>query len=139
MLQADRLALPASANAIQPTGDERGSRSRAVRAPIAEVSAYLQKILGQRLTAVIANVNDPKAVGEWSHGTRQPHPKAEQRLRAAFQIAVYLSDHEGPGAIRAWFIGMDPELDDQAPAEVLASGSSPRPVMQAARSFVMRG
>jgi len=139
MARTPETVVPLPGTSVGAIRDPDRSRDRAVRAPIAEISGVLQDVLGQRLTATIARVNDPKAVGAWARGTRTPHPESERRLRAAFQIAAVLGQHEGPGTVRAWFMGMDPELDDQAPAEVLAQNEDPRPVMRAARTFVAHG
>ena len=59
-----------------------------------------------------SSVKDPKATGKWAQG-RQPHPDTEQRLRAARQI---LEVHS-PQTARVWSIGMNPPLDDDAPAQ----------------------
>jgi hypothetical protein len=42
---------------------------------------------------------------------------------------------DSPAVVRAWFMGMNPQLDDENPAEVLAEGRS-REVMAAARAYV---
>ena len=39
--------------------------------------------------------------------------------------------------VRAWFVGMNPDLDDRAPALVL--GEDPVGVLQAARAFLAHG
>ena len=110
---------------------------RAMRAPICEIATYLQDLFGQKLTAVIAGVHDPKAVGKWARGERRPHPDAAQRLRAAFQVAEFLMQAESRQTVRAWFMGMNPQLDDRAPALVI--GEEPMQVMQAARAFLAGG
>jgi hypothetical protein len=112
-----------------------GPHERATRANIADVAKYLQDLLGQKLTALIAGVQDPKAVGEWARSKRHPQPDAEQRLRAAFQIAELLLQAEAPQTVRAWFVGMNPFLDDRSPALVIAEGDSIRAI-QAARAFL---
>lgn len=111
------------------------AHARATRASVAEVARYLQDLFGQKLTALMAGVHDPKAVGEWGRGTRQPQPEAEQRTRAAFQVAELLLQKESPQTVRAWFVGMNPHLDDEAPAVVIAEGDPAR-AMQAARAFL---
>jgi hypothetical protein len=112
-----------------------GPHERATRASSSEIAKYLQELLGQKLTGLIAGVQDPKAVGEWARGKRQPHPDAEQHLRAAFQIAELLLQAEAPQTVRAWFVGMNPFLEDRSPALVIAGGDAVR-VMQAARAFL---
>jgi len=97
----------------------------------------LQDVLGQRLVAIIAGVSDAKAVSKWARGGRSPHPETDQRLRNAYQIVHLLLERESPETVRAWFVGMNPDLDDQAPAMVL--GKDPMGVLQAARTFLAHG
>jgi hypothetical protein len=126
---------------VQTVGDGPANAdiayARAMRAGIREVATYLQDLFGQKLTAVMAGVQDPKAVGKWARGEREPHPEMEKRLRAAFQVAEFLMQVESRQAVRAWFTGMNPQLDDHAPALVL--GEEPTQVMQAARAFLAGG
>ena len=116
---------------------ERRAYAQATRTRTPEVVSSLQGLLGQRLTAVIAGVNNAKAVGQWARGERTPHPGAEQRLRAALQVAQLLLAAESPETVRSWFVGMNPDLDDQAPA--LAIADDPTRVLQAARTFLAHG
>ena len=109
----------------------------AVRAPVSEVAGRLQDVLGQRLTAVVAGVNDAKAVGRWARGARSPHPDAERRLRNAYQVVGVLLEYDAPETIRAWFGGMNPHLGDHAPAQVIAT--EPEQVLQAAQAFIAHG
>jgi hypothetical protein len=94
----------------------------------------LQDTLGQRLTAVVAGISDAKAVGKWARGAREPQPEAESRLRNAFQVTQLLLEKESPETVRAWFLGMNPDLDDRAPA--LLIGEEPQRVLLAARAFL---
>ena len=87
--------------------------------------------------AVIAGVSDAKAVGKWARGERSPHPEAERRLRDAYHITQLLLQSEDSETLRAWFIGMNPSLDDQAPALLLAD--NPQAVLGAARNFLAYG
>src|ERR1700738_3024871 len=93
--------------------------TRAIRASVPETAARLQEVLGQRLTAVVAGVNDAKAVGQWARGLCSPHPEAERRRRDASQVVCLLLEYAAPETIRAWFGGMNPHLGDQAPALVV--------------------
>ncbi|MGQ9676108.1 MAG: XRE family transcriptional regulator [Chloroflexota bacterium] len=115
----------------------RAAHDLAARTPIAAVAGYLQDALGQRLTAVIARVSDTKAVGQWAKGTRRPHPEVETRLRHAFQVVQLLMQVESSETVRAWFLGMNPELDDQSPAMMIAE--DPQAVLQAAKFFLAHG
>jgi hypothetical protein len=113
------------------------AHARAVRHNIAEIARYLQEVLGQSLTALIADVRNPKAVGKWARGDRIPHPAAEQRLRAAYQVTEELIRVESPQTIRTWFLSMNPLLEDELPARALAR--DPVSVLKAARLFASSG
>src|SRR5712691_8427532 len=93
---------------------EQAAHSLAMRLDIPSLVRSLQDVLGQRLVAVIAGVSDAKAVGRWARGDRAPHPEAERRLRHAFHITQLLLQQESAETVRAWFVGLNPDLDDQA-------------------------
>jgi hypothetical protein len=118
------------------TIDKVGPHDRAVRAGPDELASRLQAVLGQKLTALLAGTPDPKAVGEWARGGRAPHPGKEARLRLAFQIVELLLQAESERTVRAWFLGMNPYLDDRSPASVIASGKEPRAALEAAYAFL---
>ncbi|MBI4493875.1 MAG: XRE family transcriptional regulator [Chloroflexi bacterium] len=116
---------------------EQAAHGLATRLEVPSLVRSLQDVLGQRLVAVIAGVSDAKAVGKWARGERVPHPEAERRLRHAFYITQLLLQQESAETVRAWFIGMNPDLDDQAPA--LALTEHPQEVLSAARDFLANG
>ena len=116
---------------------EQAAHNLATRLDLPTMVRSLQDVLGQRLVAVIAGVSDAKAVGKWARGERTPHPDAERRLRDAFQITQLLLQHESAETVRAWYLGMNPDLDDQAPALMLAE--HPQEVLLAARNFLANG
>lgn len=104
------------------------------------IAAALQSLLGQRIVACMAGADDPKAVGRWARGERNPRIETEQRLRAAYQIHQLLSMAESPETARAWFIGMNPHLEDRAPFAVLGEEPAQGPrVLEAAKAFVVNG
>lgn len=116
---------------------DREAHRQAVRTDMATIARYLQEVLGQRLTAVIADVSDAKAVGRWAQARQTPRPEVEKRLRLAFQITQMLMAVDSANTVRAWFTGMNPELDDASPALMIAK--EPVRVLQAARSFLANG
>ncbi len=116
---------------------EQAVHGLATRLNTASLARSLQDVLGQRLVAVIAGVSDAKAVGKWARGERSPHPEAERRLRHAFHVTQLLLQHESAETVRAWFVGMNPDLDDRAPALLLAE--DPHAVLMAARNFLANG
>ena len=106
-----------------------------VQEDFASVVEFLVELLGVRLTAHMAGVQRT-TVSRWQAGTHRPHDAStEQKLRDARQIATVLLAADNIHTVRAWFIGMNPQLDDEAPLEVIARGNS-RAAMSAARSFV---
>ena len=119
------------------TAVRQAAHAHAVRAQVSEVATRLQDVLGQRMTAVVAGVNDAKAVGQWARGLRSPHPDAERRLRDAYQVVCLLLEYDAPDTVRAWFGGMNPHLGDQAPARLI--GTEPEQVLQAAQAFIANG
>src|SRR5688572_27291459 len=109
----------------QPDAGElfRIAHRRAVQATPAEMAAFMQKLLGQPLTAYMTGIANPKAVGKWARGERSPRLPAEAKLREAFQVAVLISEFDDEETARAWFMGMNPTLDHRAPAWVIANQS----------------
>lgn len=114
------------------------AHERAVSFEVKDVARYLQEVLGQKLVAYMADVSDPKRVGRWAQGAQAPRDEAERRLRAAFQIFHLLLAEESPHVIRAWFIGMNPQLDDDSPAEAIREGRL-KETLAAAKAFVAGG
>jgi hypothetical protein len=99
------------------------------------MAAYLRRILGERITALATGATDPKAIGEWVRGAGQPGPEVERRLRDAFYVAGMLMETESPQTVKAWFIGRNPQLDDRAPALVIAE-DDPMEVIRAAHAYL---
>ena len=114
------------------------AHGNSVRLETPAVAKYLQELLGTRVLAVITGSRDPKALASWIEGTRQPRPKVEQRLRAALQTVEILMDVETGHVVRAWFIGINPQLEDETPADALAADRL-KDVVSAARAFVRAG
>jgi len=116
---------------------EKAVHGLSTRVDLPTLVRSLQDVLGQQLVAVIAQVSDSKAVGKWAKGERSPHPETERRLRDAFYVVQLLLQYESTAVARAWFLGMNPDLDDRSPALVLAE--RPQDVLKAARSFIANG
>ena len=114
------------------------AHQRAVSFGIADIARFLQENLGQRLVAFLADVADPKTVGKWASSQQKPRHEAELRLRAAFQIFHLLQNEESPHTVRAWFIGMNPQLDDESPAQAIREDRV-RDALVAAKAYVAGG
>lgn len=113
------------------------AHARTVTLTIADIAEFLRDTLGSKLTAHIAGVSDAKMVGRWAEGTK-PAAAREKRLRDTYQIFQVLLKAEDEYVARAWFIGMNPLLDDETPADSLREGRA-RDVMAAARAFERSG
>ncbi|MDP8931627.1 MAG: XRE family transcriptional regulator [Actinomycetota bacterium] len=105
-----------------------------MRAQTHEITAFLQEIFGAKLVAHMAGVSDDKRVNKWIKGEGMGQ-QSEARLRAAYQIAWFLLAHDTAETVRAWFIGMNPQLDYVAPAEAIREDRH-RHAMVAAEAFV---
>jgi hypothetical protein len=111
---------------------------KAVESTIKDVVEYMQEVLGQKLVAYIAEVANPRTVGRWAAGERTPRTEHEQRLRCAYQTFQLLLAEESPHTVRAWFLGLNPQLDDESPAQSIREGNF-RNVLVAAKAFLAGG
>ncbi len=109
-----------------------------VNLSISEVVKLLQDGLGTKLVAHLAKVSDPKAVADWANGSRPPRGAAEARLRTALQVFRLLQEADSSHVARAWFIGLNPQLEDEAPANALREDRL-KDVLAAARAFAQAG
>jgi hypothetical protein len=119
------------------TLDPQTVEREAVTADFAVVAGWLQDQLGQQLTAYLAGLRDPKVVGKWRKGNAS-RPAAEFRCRTAYSAARMLVDAYGANTARAWFLGSNSRLDDEAPAWLLRHADEPgdvRFLVPAARAF----
>ena len=65
-----------------------------------------------------------------------------RRLRLAYQVAGLLAERDQPRVIQAWFQGMNPQLEDWAPARMIREGAPDdvgTRVLAAARAFASVG
>jgi len=109
--------------------------------PFSEIVRYLQDLLSRRLTAVIAGVKDGKTIARWAAGETADMrgPEKELRLRTAFQIAyMLLQSSDSPQTVKAWFMGLNPQLGDTSPAEAIREDRL-QDALAAARAFVAGG
>jgi len=120
-----------------PAAEAMHAHQGSIQASIADVAATLQELFGQRLVAVMVGADHPKTVGRWVRGEHRPQPEYEQALRDGYQVAMLLLQAEDRDTVRAWFVGMNPYLDDRAPTLVLRE--RPTDVMRAARAYLAGG
>lgn len=102
----------------------------------------LLEVVPNSVVARLAGVSEPRAAQDWATERRRPHPQTEARLRLALHISLMIQEAYGAHAAEAWWLGLNPGLDDQAPADLLAAsgvqaiGAS---LLAAARFFLTDG
>jgi len=113
---------------------------QAITASIPMLASLLQDVLSRRLTAYITGVKDAKTVARWANGeiTEIRDQAVEQRLRTTYEITRLLLEGDSAQTVRAWFIGLSPELGDVSPAEAIHEGQL-REALAAARLFAFAG
>ncbi|THJ65632.1 hypothetical protein E8P82_11720 [Arthrobacter echini] len=102
----------------------------------------LREILGAKLVAYLGSVKETRAVRQWADGERKPSAEVMQRLRDAYHVAALLHQHETAPVVQAWFMGMNPQLDDVPPARLLREGrleDAGPAVLATARAFAAAG
>jgi hypothetical protein len=127
------------------TSDQRpGLRAYedSIRLPFPELVSGLREILGVRLVAYIGGVKSARSVSTWADGSGEPGERDRERLRHAFHAAAVLRERYDVVTVQSWFKGMNPSLNDQAPAQVLRDSDpfdGARDVIAAAKSFAYIG
>ncbi|WP_253259529.1 hypothetical protein [Subtercola boreus] len=83
-----------------------------------------------------------RQVAEWATGETKLSTDKLDRLRTAYFIAALLREREGAATVQSWFKGMNPQLDDAAPAQLLREeplDTAGPAVVAAARAFAFIG
>lgn len=114
---------------------------KAATAEFPEIIENLVSIIGRRLTAYIASIEDARAIDRWLEDVK-PQQDVQQRLRLAYHVVGMLSQFDTHAVVQAWLIGLNPELNDQVPIRLLREGDPEvdgRRVLGAARAFVAGG
>lgn len=123
------MSKPAGATAptrIQP-------HARAISGDVADVLLTLVGALGVEPVATMVQ-RTARTVDRWRK-KEQAMPVPEQKmLRDIFLAYSILAEREDDHTIRAWFLGMNPTLNDYSPIEVFVDGRA-RSVVAAARDF----
>ncbi|MDL9946310.1 hypothetical protein QSJ19_12020 [Gordonia sp. ABSL11-1] len=115
----------------------------AARMTLPELVTALRELLGAKLVAYLGRVKETRAVRQWAEGTRAiADPEDVERLRIAYRAARLIAERDTPGVAQAWFQGLNPVLDDRAPALLLRDGDladiGPK-ILAAARQFAAVG
>lgn len=127
---------------VSPARPDYAAHEQAVRAAFPDVVTTLREILGAKLCAYLGSVKETRAVNEWAEGVREPSSEVQRRLRLALQVALAITDADGPGVTRAWFQGLNPQLEDRSPARLIREGDIDEvgpSVIGAERAFLVGG
>lgn len=122
-------------------GDLR-AYEESLRLTESELVTRLRDVLGAKLVAYLGSVQETRAVRQWAEGSRTPSQEVMNRLRMVYRVAVLLQEKDSTTVVQAWFQGMNPRLDDVAPARLLREGdleqAGPK-ILAAARAFAAAG
>lgn len=121
------------ANALRRPNQVNSSHRAATEVQFQDQVQALKHLLGAKLMAMTIGVN-PSTLERWLAGTTTPSLENEARVRTCYQVFELLKPVEESHTIRAWFMGMNPQLEDRSPAELIAEGDL-REVLTAARAF----
>ncbi len=101
-----------------------------------ELVSRLVGHLGPTLVALLAGVKDRKLPNKWARADGPvPRPESHRRLLTALRAWTMISSAEGDHVARAWFIGANPRLGEEAPVICLREGRD-ADVLAAASAFV---
>jgi hypothetical protein len=125
----------AQPNAFLSAGD---AHTQAMSLPIGEIVAHLLELLDATTVAVIAGVQETRAVHSWLNGRE---PQRPQVLRFALQLAAMIATAADAEFCKAWFHGSNPHLNDRVPMIMLRDlplVDTQRDLLAAARVFAAR-
>jgi hypothetical protein len=114
------------------------AHAQAMSLPIAEIVRHLLELLDATTVAVIAGVQETRAVHSWLTGRE---PQRPQVLRFALQLAAMIANTGDAEVCKAWFHGSNPHLDDRVPMIMLRDlplSEVQRDLLGAARIFAAR-
>lgn len=112
------------------------THEKSTRLDIHELVRQLVSHLGPTLVATLANVTDRKLPHRWARADGpEPRDESQARLIAAHRIWSMISVAENDSIARAWFIGANPRLSEEAPVMRLREGEQ-KAVLAAAVAFM---
>lgn len=124
-------AIP-SGSVTTPT--RTSSHKRSIGNGRDDVLRTLVNGLGKKAVAAVFE-KDVRTIERWLKSTSSLGMDNERLLRDTYQIFLLIEEADDVHVARAWFLGMNPNLGDHSPIEVLAEGRA-REVVAAARVFV---
>lgn len=114
---------------------------QSIETQFSDIVRVLEELLSRRLTAVMAGVKDGKTIARWAAGETGDIRDDQKilRLQTAYQIVLMLlQSSDTPQIVKAWFIGLNPQLGDVSPAEAIREDRL-QEALAAARAFAAGG
>jgi hypothetical protein len=99
-----------------------GTFNETTRLDVPTVAKNLLNWLGPVAVAVLTQKRDTKLPAKWAKGTVTPRPEAITRMREAHRLFAAIEQEESVDVARAWFVGTNPRLGDEAPLIVIREG-----------------
>lgn len=94
-----------------------------IRMNPSEIVRHLNAALGSTLVATLAGANNVGVLREWAEeGNLGPSAEEMKRLVFALDIWDKVTKVEHEEVARAWFMGANPWLDDDAPVTAILEG-----------------
>ncbi len=106
--------------------------------PIADVVRELSQTLTGSLIGYIAGVTD-RTVRSWTSGRHTLRRGSATKLRVLLTTVRILREVESPRVVARWFANTNPDLDYQAPAEMLKKGEKLDWIIRSAAAYTMDG
>ncbi|MCB4209061.1 hypothetical protein [Arthrobacter sp. UM1] len=100
---------------------------------VQEILAHLEERMERPLIGLAVDAS-ASAISRWRSGESMPGHAKEARLRNLHTVFRMLEQTDGAHVARAWFMGMNPQLEDRSPLEAIAEGDV-KSVLAAARAF----
>ncbi len=105
---------------------------------VPQLIQVLERELGDKLAWLVTGLSSEKEMKQIKRGREKADDEVESRLRYAHEVVTMLKPYDARDVIRAWFIGMNPILGDEAPASVIAAGKG-EDALEAAKAFIAEG
>lgn len=130
--------METDATSNEPFLSANDAHAQAMSLPISHIVRLLLDVLDATTVAVIAGVQETRAVNSWLNGRE---PQRPQTLRFALQLAAMFANANDREFCKAWFHGSNPHLDDRVPMIMLRDeplAEIQRDLLAAARIFANR-
>ena len=133
----------AASDAVEFSADDAWDLAykEAITADVPQQVAWLLDTIGARFTAAAVGLSDARTLRRWRDGSTRPRDHTEQdRLQLLYRIARAITlAYDRPSVAASFLRSANPQLDDQAPLVVLATGDPldvQRPLLSATRAFL---